>query len=132
MIQLQNISILSFTEHKSYLWYKNFPKIFDKNFFLYKTCSTPLFYFPKCIPKIFQNFSSRPFNIEVSLTFSLFEICSCQSFLISKFLLLLFSSLLLKMNSHFNLDYSKLLHFWFTHPPMMFHNSLTTRLKSLS
>ena len=78
---------------------------------------------PKAFPKIFKIFF-RTFYISSTLTFSLFETCSCQRFLLPQFLLLLYTSLLLKMNSHFNLDFSKLLHFWFTNPPMLVHNSL--------
>ena len=101
---------------------RNFRRFLTKIFLLQNMFYTFYFTFPNAYSKIFF----RTFNTFVTLTFSLFEICSCQSFFcFQSFLLLLFSSLLLKMNSHFNLDYSKLLHFWFTQPPMLFHNSLT-------
>ena len=118
IIHLYNTSLIPiFTEHKSYLWYKNF-------FVLHL-----LFYFPKI-----KNFQITSLELFTSVRLSLFQclkIAVVKDFCFQNFLLLLFLSLLLKMNSHFNLDYSELLHFWFTHPPMLFHNSLTTtRLKS--
>ena len=79
---------------------------------------------PEKFPKNLQKLSLEP-STSFNFYFSLFETCICQRFLLLKFLLLLFSSLLLKMNSHFNLEFFKLLHFWFTHPPMLVHNSLT-------
>ena len=46
---------------------------------------TSLFYFPKNIPKNFQNFSFEPFKTLTS-RFLVFEFCNCQSFLISELL----------------------------------------------
>ena len=46
---------------------------------------TSLFYFPKSIPKQFQNFSFEPFKTLTS-RFSMFETCNCQRFLISELL----------------------------------------------
>ena len=44
-----------------------------------------LFYFPKSIPKNFQNFSFEPFKT-ITSPFLMFETCNCQSFLISELL----------------------------------------------
>ena len=82
-----------------------FSKNFDKNFSLHNILHTSLFYFLKSIPKNFQNFSFAPLKILIS-HFSMFETCNCRnSFCFQNSLLLFFSSLLLKMNSHLNLDF---------------------------
>ena len=117
---LQNTSPTYGTRNFLRFLYKKFPKIFDKKCFFTKHVLHLLFYFPKNIPKNFL----KTFYIFFTSSFSMFETCSCQRFLLSILLLLLYSSLLFKMNSHFNLDFSKLLHFWFTNPPMLVHNSL--------
>ena len=47
---------------------------------------TSLFYFLESIPKKFQKFSFEPFTLSFTSTFSMFETCSCQSFLFSELL----------------------------------------------
>ena len=118
-----------FTEHKSYLQHKKFSKIFGQKFFLYKTCSTTFLEPSKAFPENFPKFSFDLLKnchlCKMSLlVFQCLKLEIANVFF--QLLLLLFSSLLLKVNSHFNLDFSKLLHFWFTYPPMLVHNSLTT------
>ena len=119
-----------FTEHKSYLQHKKFSKIFGQKFFLLQNMFYNFSLTLKSIPKKFSKIFFRPLENCHLYKMSLL-VFKCLKLEIAKvlfqLLLLLYSSLLLKMNSHFNLDFSKLLHFWFTYPPMLVHNSLTTQ-----
>ena len=118
-----------FTEHKSYLQYKKFSKIFGQKIFLLSNMFYNFSLTFKSIPKNFPKFSLDLLK-NCHLPKMSLLVFKCLKLEIAKvffqLLLLLCSSLLLKMNSHFNLDFSKLLHFWFTYPPMLIHTSLTT------
>ena len=68
-----------------------------------------LFYFPKAFSKLFTNFlSSLPHLLSLQL-FQCLKLAVVKDFCFQSFLLLLHSSLLVKMNSHLNLDFPKLL-----------------------
>ena len=63
----------SFTEHKSYLQYKKFSKIFEqKNFFLLQNMIYTFVLLPKSIPKNFHYFSLELFK-NVTSRFPMFE-----------------------------------------------------------
>ena len=104
---------------------QKFSKIFDKIFSLNNMLCTTLFYFLKSIPKISKNFSFEHFKTLTS-RFSMFETCNYPSFLIPELLAsaLLFTFVENKLSLEPRLF--KLLHFWFTYPPILVHNSLTT------
>ena len=86
MIHLQNISLIPIFYSTQVLpTVQKFSKILDKIFFNNMLFNS-LFYFPKSIPKNFQKFSFEPFTPSFTATFSMFETCSCQRFLLLKLL----------------------------------------------
>ena len=105
IVHLFNTSIIHiFYRTQVLLIGQKFSKIFDKNFSLHNMLSTYLFYLPKAFPKIFKIFLLNLSKLQL-LVFQCLKLEIVNDFWFKNFLLLLYSSHLLKMNSHSNLDF---------------------------
>ena len=131
MIHLQNISLFPIFYRTQVLpTVQKFSEIFDKKFF-YTPCFLPLnFTSPKASQKFSKSFF-RTFHTFFTSTFSMFETCSCQRFLLSKFLAFALLVTFVEKELAFEPSLFKTSSLWFTYPPMLVHNSLTHHASNL-